>query len=58
MRTILVLLGKDFAMLRRNRAALMLSFIVPMLIIYIVGLVFGLGRTGGLLALPFTMVRV
>lgn len=44
MRIILTLLGKDFAILRRNRAALVLSFIVPMIIIYIVGLVFGLGR--------------
>ena len=58
MRTILVLLGKDFAMLRRNRAALMLSFIVPMLIIYIVGLVFGLGRTdNGPSGIPLAVVN-
>ena len=44
MRIILTLLGKDFAMLRRNRSALVLSFIVPMIVIYIVGLVNGLGR--------------
>ena len=44
MRIILTLLGKDFAILRRNRAAFILSFIVPMFIIYIVGQVFGLGR--------------
>ena len=36
MRIILTLLGKDFAILRRNRAAFVLSFIVPMFIIYIV----------------------
>jgi ABC-2 type transport system permease protein len=45
MRILLTLLAKDFANLRRNRGALVLSFIVPMLIIYIVGLVFGLGRS-------------
>jgi ABC-2 type transport system permease protein len=45
MHIILTLLGKDFANLRRNRAALILSFAVPMVIIYIVGLAFGLGRT-------------
>ena len=44
MRIILTLLRKDFANLRRNRAALVLTFIVPMVIIYIVGMVFGLGR--------------
>ena len=45
MHILLTLIGKDFANLRRNRAAFMLSFIVPMVIIYIVGMVFGLGRT-------------
>ena len=45
MRILLTLLSKDFANLRRNRSALVLSFIVPMIIIYIVGLVFGLGRS-------------
>ncbi len=40
---LLTLLGKDFANLLRNRAALVLTFVVPMIIIYIVGLVFGLG---------------
>jgi len=44
MRIILTLLGKDFALLRRNRPALVLGFVVPMIIIYVVGLVFGLGR--------------
>ncbi len=44
MRIILTLLAKDFANLRRNRGALILTFVVPMVIIYIVGLVFGLGR--------------
>ena len=44
MHTILTLLRKDFAILRRNRSALVLTLAVPMIIIYIVGLVFGLGR--------------
>src|SRR5437868_6188980 len=46
MRIILTLLGKDFANLRRNRAAFVLSFIVPVLIILIVGWVFGLRPFG------------
>ena len=46
MRILLTLLGKDFANLRRNRAAFILSFIVPMVIIYIVGMVFGLRAQG------------
>ena len=44
MRILLTLLYKDFANLRRNRGALVLTFVVPMVIIYIVGMVFGLGR--------------
>ena len=58
MRIILTLLGKDFAMLRRNRPALVLSFIVPMVIIYIVGLVFGLGRSdSGPSGIPLAVVN-
>jgi ABC-2 type transport system permease protein len=44
MHPVLTLLRKDFAVLRRNRSALILSLVVPMVIIYVVGLVFGLGR--------------
>ena len=58
MRILLTLLGKDFANLRRNRAALVLTFIVPMVIIYIVGLVFGLGRNdSGPSGIPFAVVN-
>ncbi len=58
MRILLTLLGKDFANLRRNRAALVLTFIVPMVIIYIVGLVFGLGRSdSGPTGIPFAVVN-
>jgi len=45
MRILLVLLAKDFAILRRNRGALVLSLLVPMLVIVVVGFVFGLGRS-------------
>ena len=57
MRILLTLLGKDFANLRRNRAAFILSFIVPMVIIYIVGMVFGLGRKdSGPTGIPLAVV--
>src|SRR6188768_2583650 len=46
MRILLTLLSKDFANLRRNRAAFVLSFIVPVLIILIVGWAFGLRPFG------------
>jgi ABC-2 type transport system permease protein len=56
--TLLTLLDKDFANLRRNRGALVLTFVVPMLIIYIVGLVFGLGRSdSGPTGIPFAVVN-
>ncbi len=58
MRIILTLLGKDFANLRRNRSALVLSFMVPMVIIYVVGLVFGLGRSdSGPSGIPLAVVN-
>ena len=58
MRPLLVLLAKDFAILRRNRAALVLTFLVPMVIIYIVGLVFGLGRAeAGPTGIPLAVVN-
>lgn len=58
MRTLLTLLAKDFALLRRNRAAFVLSFVVPMLVIYIVGLVFGLNRhDSGPSGIPLAVVN-
>ncbi len=58
MRIILTLLKKDFANLRRNRAAFVLSFVVPMLIIYVVGQVFGLGRSdSGPSGIPLAVVN-
>lgn len=58
MSVLLTLLGKDFAILIRNRGALVLSLIVPMLIIYIVGMVFGIGRSNpGPTSIPLAVVN-
>jgi ABC-2 type transport system permease protein len=63
MRVILTLLSKDFANLRRNRAAFVLSFVVPVLIISIVGSVFGLrpfglgAKDGGPAGIPLAVVN-
>ena len=58
MRIILTLLRKDFANLRRNRGALVLTFVVPMVIIYVVGQVFGLNRKdSGPSGIPLAVVN-
>ncbi|HVU16063.1 MAG TPA: ABC transporter permease [Candidatus Didemnitutus sp.] len=58
MNVVLTLLRKDFALLARNRGALVLAFIVPMIVIYIVGLVFGLGRAdSGPSGIPLAVVN-
>lgn len=58
MRILLTLVAKDFALLRRNRGALILSIVVPILVIYIVGLVFGLGRRdSGPTGIPLAVVN-
>lgn len=44
MRTIFTLVRKDLANFRRNRSALILTFLVPIALIYIFGQVFGLNR--------------
>lgn len=44
MRTILTLLRKDLANFHRNRAAVILTFVVPIALIYVFGQVFGLNR--------------
>jgi ABC-2 type transport system permease protein len=44
MRTILVLVRKDFANFFRNRAAMALTFIVPFALIWLFGQVFGINR--------------
>lgn len=45
MRSILVLVRKDFANFLRNRAAVSLTFAVPFALIWLFGLVFGINRT-------------
>jgi ABC-2 type transport system permease protein len=47
MHILLTLVRKDFALLRRNRGALILTFVIPIVLIYIVGQVFGLNRKDG-----------
>ena len=44
MRAILTLFKKDFANFRRDKAAVSLTFLVPIALIYIFGLVFGLNQ--------------
>lgn len=57
MRSILVLLRKDFSLLARNRAALLLTFIVPLVLIALFGYVFGLyGKDSGPAGIPLAVV--
>lgn len=57
MRTFLVLLRKDFALLRRNRAALSLTFLIPLVLIALFGYVFGLyGKEAGPNGIPLAVV--
>lgn len=44
MRILLTLVRKDFSILLRHRGALILTFVVPFLLIFVVGQVFGLNR--------------
>jgi len=44
MRTILVLVRKDFTNFFRNKAAVSLTFVVPFALIWLFGLVFGINR--------------
>jgi ABC-2 type transport system permease protein len=58
MNVMLTLLGKDFANLLRNRGALIISFFVPVLLIYIMGQVFGIGRSdSGPTSIPLAIVN-
>src|SRR5437763_953248 len=58
MRTILVLLRKDFTNFFRNKAAVSLTFLVPFAMIYVFGQVFGLNRTdGGPSGIPLAVVN-
>jgi ABC-2 type transport system permease protein len=44
MNSVLVLLRKDFAHLFRNRSAVLLTFIIPFVMIYVFGQIFGVNR--------------
>jgi ABC-2 type transport system permease protein len=58
MRTILVLLRKDFTHFFRNKAAVSLTFIVPFALIYLFGQVFGVNRKdSGPSGIPFAVVN-
>jgi ABC-2 type transport system permease protein len=46
MRTVLILLGNEVRRFLKDRAALSLTFLVPVILIYIFGHVFGVGRGG------------
>ena len=47
MRTILILVGNEIRRFLKDKAALSLTFLVPIVLIYIFGNVFGVGRPGG-----------
>lgn len=47
MRAIFVLLRKDFAYFRRDRGAVILTFVVPFALIYLFGQIFGVNQPGG-----------
>lgn len=58
MRSILVLLRKDFANFFRNKAAVSLTFIVPFALIYLFGQIFGVNRKdSGPTGIPFAIVN-
>jgi ABC-2 type transport system permease protein len=47
MRTILILIGNELRRFANHKTGLALTFLVPMVLIYIFGSVFGVGRPGG-----------
>lgn len=58
MRPILVLLRKDFTNFFRNKAAVALTFIVPFMLIYLFGQIFGINRKdSGPSGIPFAVVN-
>jgi ABC-2 type transport system permease protein len=58
MRTILVLVRKDFTNFFRNKAAVSLTFAVPFALIWLFGLVFGINRTDtGPTGIPLAVVN-
>src|SRR3954467_7519278 len=58
MHIILTLLRKDFARMRRDKAALSLTFIVPLALIYVFGQIFGAsGNSSGPTGIPLAVVN-
>jgi ABC-2 type transport system permease protein len=58
MRTLLALVRKDFTLFFRNRAAVSLTFLVPVALIYIFGQVFGLNKKdSGPSGIPLAVVN-
>ena len=58
MRIILTLLRKDFTRIRRDKAALSLTFIVPLALIYVFGQIFGAdGNSAGPAGIPLAVVN-
>ncbi len=58
MRIILTLLRKDFSHVLRDKAALSLTFIVPLVLIYVFGQIFGANRTdSGPTGIPLAVVN-
>ena len=47
MRTLLILIGNELRRFANHKTGLALTFLVPIVLIYIFGSVFGVGRTGG-----------
>ncbi|MDX2111095.1 MAG: ABC transporter permease [Verrucomicrobiota bacterium] len=56
MKAIVSLLRKDYALFFSDRAAVFLTFFVPMALIWIFGTIFGRGGDGGPVTLPFGLV--
>lgn len=58
MRTLLILIRKDFALFFRDKAAVALTFLVPIALIYVFGHVFGINRTDtGPSGIPLAVVN-
>ena len=59
MRTILVLVRKDFINFFRNKPALLLTFVIPFVMIYLFGQIFGVNRKdSGPRGIPLAVVNL
>ena len=58
MRTLLILIRKDFALFFRDKTAVALTFLIPVALIYVFGHVFGINRTdSGPSGIPLAVVN-